>query len=128
VSSSATIATISKDWVEFFDAKTPTSQRVGLLQNGSGFQSVLAADSGSVLARAASAKVLAVKLDSASRATVTYDIVVAGTPALQDQKGVALDHDGVWEVGDGSFCALLHLQGGKLPKACTAALSASGAG
>ena len=126
-SSSAATAAIRKDWVAFFDAKTPTAQRVALLQHGTAFRSAIAADAGSPLAKAASARVEAVTVDSATRATVTYDIVVAGQPALTNQKGTALLIGGTWKVGDASFCSLLGLQG-KPPAACGTAASTSGAG
>jgi hypothetical protein len=53
---------------------------------------------------------------------VTYSILVAGTPALKNQPGVAVSQDGIWKVGDQSFCALLTLENsGKAPAACASA-------
>jgi hypothetical protein len=57
-------------------------------------------------------------------ATVTYDILVSGTPALKNQTGVAVYENGTWKVGVTSFCGLLTIENsGKttgLPAACQA--------
>jgi hypothetical protein len=108
--------------VAFFNAKTPTSQRVNLLQNGTMFEPVISAQAGSGLAATASASVKSVTLNSSTQATVAYDILVSGSPALTGQKGTAVYQSGIWKVGDASFCGLLTLEnGGKtsgLPTAC----------
>jgi hypothetical protein len=56
---------------------------------------------------------------------VTYSILVAGTPALSNQKGIAVYKNGSWQVGVASFCGLLATEnGGKtssLPPACKSA-------
>lgn len=121
-------ATIRANWEAFFSAKTPTSRRVALLQNGSQFESLIAAQSGSSLASAASAKVDSVSSITSSQATVVYDIVVSGTPALRNQKGIAVHEGGTWKVGDKSFCALLGLEKSSglvkipsMPAACSSA-------
>jgi hypothetical protein len=121
-------ATIRANWEAFFSARTPTSRRVALLQNGSQFESLIAAQSGSSLASAASAKVTSVSNITSSQATVEYDIVVSGTPALRNQKGLAVHQGGTWKVGDKSFCGLLELEKSSglvkitsLPAACSSA-------
>lgn len=120
--STADIAAITKNWEAFFDAKTPTDQRVALLQNGQAFAPIIRAQAGSGLAASASAKVSRVTVTSPSQATVTYSILIAGTPALADQTGTAVLDNGQWKVGDASFCALLALENGGstsgLPTAC----------
>jgi hypothetical protein len=65
---------------------------------------------------------------TASQATVNYAIVVSGTPALNNQKGVAVKQGGTWKVGDKSFCGLLQLEKTSglvkitsLPAACSSA-------
>jgi len=50
-------AAVKADWVAFFDAKTPVSRRVGLLQNGQAFASVIKSQATSPLAASASASV-----------------------------------------------------------------------
>ncbi|HEY3952045.1 MAG TPA: hypothetical protein VGM53_01605 [Streptosporangiaceae bacterium] len=65
---------------------------------------------------------------TATQATVSYDIVVSGTPALSNKKGVAVKEAGTWKVGDQSFCGLLQLEKATglvkitaLPAACSSA-------
>jgi hypothetical protein len=121
-SGSAAVAAIKANWATFFDAKTPNSRRLTLLQNGSEFSAVITAQSKSILAREATSKATAVSLTGTTQAAVTYDILVSGSPVLKNQHGVAVYQDGVWKVGVVSFCGLLTLENnGKtkgLPAAC----------
>lgn len=127
-STGSAAAKIKANWEAFFSASTPTAKRVALLQNGSQFAPLIAAQAKSSLASAASAKVNSVTGITASRANVNYAIVVSGTPALNNQKGVAVNEGGTWKVGDESFCGLLHLEKSSglvkittLPAACSSA-------
>jgi len=121
----AAMTAVTTNWEAFFNAKTPTSHRVALLQDGTQFESVIKAQAGTGLASAATAKVTHVTITSPSMATVTYDILVGGTPALKNQTGVAVYENGTWKVGVTSFCGLLTLENsGKtngLPPACKSA-------
>jgi hypothetical protein len=121
----ATVAAVTTNWEAFFNAKTPISKRVSLLQDGSQFQSVIQSQAGSGLAALATAKVTHVTVSSPTQATVTYNILVSGTPALKDQTGTAVLENGTWKVGVRSFCGLLILENsGKtagLPAACKSA-------
>src|SRR5579859_7563567 len=56
-SAGAAASTIKTNWEAFFSASTPTAKRVSLLQNGSQFASLIAAQAKSSLASSASAKV-----------------------------------------------------------------------
>jgi hypothetical protein len=116
---------ITTNWTAFFNPKTPVAQRVRLLQDGSTFASVIQAQAGSTLAATASAQVTKVTVITTSQAAVTYNILVAGTPALKGQAGTAVYQDGTWKVGVASFCGLLSLENaGKtsgLPAACKSA-------
>ncbi|MGO8882690.1 MAG: hypothetical protein ACLPUO_09260 [Streptosporangiaceae bacterium] len=117
---------VAKDWTAFFSAKTPVSKRVLLLQDGSTFAAVIKAQASSSLASSATAKVTKVTIMSPNKeADVTYSILVAGTPALSNQKGIAVYKNGSWQVGVASFCGLLATEnGGKtssLPPACKSA-------
>jgi hypothetical protein len=116
---------ITTNWEAFFNAKTPATQRVALLQDGSQFLSVIRAQSGTGLAALATAKVTHVTVNSPTMATVTYDILISGTPTLKNQTGVAVFQNGTWKVGVTSFCGLLTLENaGKtagLPPACKSA-------
>jgi hypothetical protein len=61
-------------------------------------------------------------MTSPMQATVTYDILIGGKPALSNQTRTAAYRDGRWRVGDGSFCQLLALEnGGKAPPVCSSA-------
>lgn len=115
-------STIAANWTAFFNFKTPTAKRIALLENGSQFASIIKGQAGQGLASTANAKVLSVSNVSSSQATVKYNILLGTTPALTNQKGMAVFQDGTWKVGDGSFCGLLQLEGLKpLPPACSSA-------
>lgn len=124
-SSGSATAQITTNWQAFFNAKTPESRRVQLLQNGQDFASVIKAQAGSTLASSATAQVTKVTDVSSAQAKVTYSILVGGTPELKDQAGVAVLQNGTWKVGDASFCGLLALENGGstsgLPAACHSA-------
>src|SRR5580693_8084968 len=121
----AAMSAVSTNWEAFFNAKTPVSKRVSLLQDGSQFQSIIQSQAGSGLAALATAKVTHVTVSSPTQATVTYNILVSGTPELKNQTGTAVLQNGTWKVGVSSFCGLLTLEnGGKtsgLPAACKTA-------
>jgi hypothetical protein len=121
-SGSGAIAAIKTNWAKFFSAKTPVNERIALLQNGSQFSSVINSQVGSPLATAATAKVTNVSLTGTTQAAVSYGIYLSGKPALPGQSGVAVYQDGVWKVGDTSFCGLLKLEAGGstkgLPAGC----------
>jgi hypothetical protein len=116
---------ITTNWTAFFNPKTPVAQRVKLLQDGSAFASVIQSQAGSALAGSASAQVTKVTVITTSEAAVTYNVLLAGTPALKNQAGTAVYQDGTWKVGVASFCGLLSLEnGGKssgLPSVCKSA-------
>jgi hypothetical protein len=122
------VSQIKANWVAFFSASTPVARRVALLQNGQLFQPLIAAQAKSSLASSASAKVTSVSNVTSSQAAVTYAILVAGSPALSNQKGVAVYQGGTWKVGEASFCGLLTLEKSSglvqlpsLPAACQSA-------
>jgi hypothetical protein len=121
----AAAAAITTNWEAFFNAKTPDNRRIALLEDGSQFASVIHSQSGSGLAALATAKVTHVTVNSPTMATVSYEILISGTPELKNQTGTAVNQNGVWKVGVASFCGLLTLENaGKtsgLPAACTSA-------
>jgi len=102
---------IRQNWKAFFSGSTPASQKTKLLQHGQRFSSVIQTEASSPLAKKTAAKVKSITLQGPSRASVVYSVSVAGKPALTNQKGEAVKTNGVWKVGDQSFCALLGLQG-----------------
>jgi hypothetical protein len=116
----AAVAAITANWEKFFSSSTPVSEKVTLLQNGSAFS---AAISGLMsLVSGLGAKVTNVTVNSATSATVTYNLTTKGTSLLPNQTGKAVYVDGVWKVGDASLCGLLKLvPGGSVPAACSSA-------
>jgi hypothetical protein len=119
---SAAAAQITANWEKFFNASTPLSQRVALLQNGSSFSSAIDSFSKLPLANGIGAKVTGVTVTSATMATVTYSIVSGSTTLLGGQSGTAVYQDGMWKVGDASLCNLFKLiPGGSEPAACSSA-------
>jgi hypothetical protein len=124
-SSSSAEQAITTNWEAFFNAQTPVAKRVSLLQDGQALSSVISAQAGSGLASQATAKVTKVTVTSPTQAKVTYTILVAGTPALKNQTGVAVNQDGTWKVGLASFCGLLALENSGntsgLPAPCSSA-------
>ena len=115
-------AQITANWEKFFNASTPTAQRVALLQNGTVFAPAITAFSKLPLANGIGAKVTAVTVTSATGASVTYNIVSGTTTLLSGQKGTSVYQDGTWKVGDASLCGLFKLiPGGSVPAACSSA-------
>jgi hypothetical protein len=119
---SAAVAQITANWEKFFNASTPLSQRVALLQNGSSFSSAIDSFSKLPLAGGLGAKVTGVTVTSPTMATVTYSLVSGSTTLLGGQSGTAVNQDGTWKVGDASLCNLFKLiPGGSVPAACSSA-------
>jgi hypothetical protein len=112
-------AQITANWEAFFNGKTSAARKISLLQNGDKFSVIIKAQAGSGLASSAGAKVTAVVVNSSTSATVSYDITLSGATALANQTGTAVYEDGMWKVGDVSFCQLLKLENnGTAPSAC----------
>jgi hypothetical protein len=119
-SSSAAVTEITSNWEKFFNASTPTSQRVALLQNGSAFGGAIS--SLISLVSGLGAQVTSVTLTSATTATVKYNLTSNGSSLLSGQTGTAVLENGVWKVGDATLCGLIKLvPGGTVPSACSSA-------
>jgi hypothetical protein len=110
-------ARIRHVWTVFFDAGTPATQRIALLQDGSALAAVIKAQSSSPLAAGSAAKVSSVQVTSPVQASVHYAITLGGKTALPGQIGVAVKQRGEWLVSRQSFCGLLALEGTH-PAAC----------
>jgi hypothetical protein len=120
LNTAAAVAEITANWEKFFNAGTPTSERVALLQNGSAFAGAIGSLSG--LVSGLGAKVTAVTVTSPTTATVTYNLTAGGSTLLSGQTGTAVYEDGVWKVADASLCGLIKLvPGGSTPAACSSA-------
>jgi hypothetical protein len=112
-------ALITANWEAFFNGKTDAAKKISVLQNGDKFSAIIKAQTGSGLASSAGAKVTAVVVNSATSATVSYNITLGGATALANQTGTAVYEDGIWKVGDISFCQLLKLENnGTAPSIC----------
>jgi len=118
--SAAAAAEITANWEKFFNASTPTSQRVALLQNGAAF--AVAITGLSHLVSGLGATVTSVTVTSPTSATVKYNLTASGSTLLSGQTGTAVYENGTWKVGDASLCGLLKLvPGGSTPAACSSA-------
>lgn len=106
------VATITANWVKFFDGTTSAADKIALLENGQQYAAQVNAQAGSALAKSVTAIVSSVTVDSATTATVKYSLALGGTVALPDQTGQAILQDGVWKVSAQSFQALLQLEQG----------------
>jgi len=117
---SAAVAQITANWEKFFSSSTPVSEKAKLLQNGSTFEAAIKDFANFPLASNIGAKVTAVVVNSATSATVSYNITTSsGSPLLSNQTGAAVYQDGIWKVGDASLCGLLKLvPGSTAPAAC----------
>jgi hypothetical protein len=100
-------ATIAKNWEEFFSSRTPLDQRATLLEDG--FRPALVARAGDPLQSQASARVTGVMLTAPDRATVVYDLLLGGKPAVSGSQGVAILQGGIWKVSGATFCGLVTL-------------------
>ncbi len=116
----AAVAQITANWEKFFNSGTPASEKATLLQNGSAFEPVINALINFPLASGLGAKVNGVTLNSATTATVKYDLTANGQGLLKGQTGTAVLQGGTWKVGDASLCGLFRLiPGGTVPSACS---------
>jgi hypothetical protein len=116
-------AQIKANWEKFFNSSTPIAEKVKLLQNGTTLEPAIRAFAALPLASGIGSKVTKVTVNSATKATVTYNIVSSdGSALLSNQKGTSVLQDGTWKVGTGSLCGLLRLiPGGTVPPACNSA-------
>jgi hypothetical protein len=105
--SSSAVSEITANWNTFFNASTPNSKRVQLLQDGSAFATALKDFATSPFASAVTSKVDSVTLTSATEATVKYDLSALGTSVAKGASGTSVLQDGTWKVGDSVFCGLL---------------------
>ncbi|MFF0752079.1 hypothetical protein [Streptomyces sp. NPDC004267] len=106
-------AQIAKNWTAFFDAKTPSAERIRLLENGEKMAPVLGAFAGNKNAAMTSVKVTQITFTSPTGANVTYDLLVAGNTALPGAKGTSVLQDNTWKVSVRTLCGLVQLSGTK---------------
>ncbi|WP_329387301.1 hypothetical protein OG625_30225 [Streptomyces sp. NBC_01351] len=111
-------AEIEKNWVLFFDPKASTEAKAEVLEHGDLMEPLLSGFANLPNADKTSVKVENIAFTSPTEATVTYDLLVAGSPALSDSKGIAVLDDGVWKVSLKSLCGLIELSGNAAPPPC----------
>ncbi len=117
----AAVAQITANWEKFFNSSTPVAEKAALLQDGNVFRSAINDFINFPMASGLEAKVTNVTLDSATTATVHYDLTANGQELLPGQTGKAVLQGGTWKVGDASLCGLFKLiPGGTIPAACSA--------
>jgi hypothetical protein len=110
-------AQIKSAYEQFFSSKTALPTRIGLLQNGSRFTSIITALAKNPLASNTSATVSSVTLEDANHAKVVFTVNVGGSPLLENKPGTAVRTAGKWKVGYASLCKLIALEGSP-PAAC----------
>ena len=109
-------AQIKSAYVKFFSGKTPVSDRVAVLQNGSKFKGLVTSFANNPLAKNVNVTVSSVTLDGGDNAKVVYTVKLGGA-GLPKQTGTAVRENGTWKVGYASLCKLVALQG-STPSAC----------
>ncbi|HZR50009.1 MAG TPA: hypothetical protein VFB06_10875 [Streptosporangiaceae bacterium] len=120
-SGSGAVSAITANWEAFFSGKTSAATKISLLQNGQTFGQIINNQAGSSLSSSAKATVSSVTVNSDGTATVKYSVGISGA-SLPPTNGTAVYQDGVWKVGDVSFCYLLTLEnGGSKPSVCSSA-------
>ncbi len=126
-SNGGAVAAIKNAYTRFFNPATSLDQSVALLQNGPAFTETLRKQAKTDFAKATTATVSTVTVQSPTKATVVYSILLSGTPVLVDATGSAVHERGAWKVSGATFCGLLAAQG-PAPRVCaqSAAPSASG--
>jgi ABC-type glycerol-3-phosphate transport system substrate-binding protein len=109
-------AQIKSAYVKFFSGKTPVSDRIAVLQNGSKFKEVVTSFANNPLAKNVNVTVSSVTLEGGENAKVVYTVKLGGA-GLPKQTGTAVRENGTWKVGSASLCKLVALQG-STPSAC----------
>ena len=109
-------AQIKSAYVKFFSGKTPVSERVAVLQNGSKFKGLVTTFANNPLAKNVNVTVSSVTIEGGHNAKVVYTVKLGGA-GLPKQTGTAVRENGTWKVGYASLCKLVALQG-STPSAC----------
>jgi len=109
-------AQIKSAYLKFFSGKTPVSDRVAVLQNGSKFKGLVTTFANNPLAKNVNVTVSSVTLEGGDNAKVVYTVKLGGA-GLPKQTGTAVLENGTWKVGSASLCKLVALQG-TTPSVC----------
>ena len=115
---------ITSVYQRFFNVKTPVAISTGLLQDGPAFASYLAAQAKSPASHGLRVTVSNVVVNSPNKATVTFSVLLNGSPVLANQTGYAVRQGGQWKVAGDTYCGLLAAQGAPPPMCSTPAATA----
>lgn len=110
-------AAVKTAFEKFFALDTPQAEAVTLLQNGPTFTAVIAEQAASPLSKGSSIQVTGVSGVTATKAAVTFTVLINGSPVLSGQGGWAVKEGGRWKVAATTFCTLVSL-GGSMPTPC----------
>lgn len=106
---------IATNYQKFFDPATPSTEKLGLLENGTAFVPVLQGFASNPLAAKATVTVTTVAFTGASAADVTFNLCESGAAVLPNSAGKAVLVSGVWKVADATLCGLVKLNSGSTP-------------
>jgi hypothetical protein len=114
-------AGITRAFETFFDgSETDLSVRAAVLENGDQLLPALQQIFGQTadVAARASARVDSIVMTGPDSADVTYSVLLDGQPALSAVAGNAVRIDGVWLVGQDTFCTIATQGSDTLPEPC----------
>ncbi len=103
---------VSTSYQKFFDPTTPSTTKIGLLQNGMAFVPVMQSLASTPLASKAAVSVTAVDFTGAATANVTFNLCESGTIVMPASAGKSVLVKGVWQVADATLCGLVKLNNG----------------
>ena len=106
-------AEVRTAWEGFFDGSQPPASKLALLERSAELGEALARAGKDPNSSKSAAKVQAVSFVSPTEASVTYDILSAGTVVLPGAMGKAVKEDGAWKVSAQTFCQLTTLSSGQ---------------
>ena len=122
----ATTAAVTRAYTTLFNvsASVTTNEKTAVLQDGPAFATDIASLAASPLTKGLSVSVTGVTLNTPTKATVKFNLLMSGKVLLAGQTGFALLQGGTWKVAADTLCGLLSLQGKGVPPACTSPAAA----
>jgi len=109
--SAAATQQVTDLYTKYFDSTVDASTKTDLVQNGTKMNALVAALAQATTTSKSSVKVNTVTFSSPTHATVAFDILLNGTPALPNAQGQALldTASNKWQVADVTLCTLAGL-------------------
>ncbi|WP_406287756.1 hypothetical protein [Embleya sp. NBC_00896] len=109
---------VADNWDKLFDNTAALPDRKAVLENADKMGGLVDQLANDPMAKTVTSKTTAVKI-SGDNAEVTFDILLAGTPALPGQHGKAVKQDGTWKVSLSTVCTLVSaLKPGTVVEGC----------